>query len=68
MADPNPISGMTQEEIDEYKEAFGMFDINGDGEFRLGRLPCESILQKQTIATPGYDGGVLRRRKDTSIA
>ena len=33
--DPNPISGMTQEEIDEYKEAFGMFDINGDGESLL---------------------------------
>ena len=22
---------LTQEEIDEYREAFGMFDINGDG-------------------------------------
>ena len=29
--DEDPISGLTQEEIDEYKEAFAMFDINGDG-------------------------------------
>lgn len=35
MSDPNPISGMTQEEIDEYRGAFGMFDINGDGAFLL---------------------------------
>ena len=35
MSDPNPISGMTQEEIDEYKDAFGMFDINGDGAFNF---------------------------------
>jgi len=27
----NPLEGMTQEEIDEYREAFSMFDINGDG-------------------------------------
>jgi Ca2+-binding EF-hand superfamily protein len=28
--DPENLN-LTQEEIDEYKEVFGMFDINGDG-------------------------------------
>ena len=26
---------LTQEEIDEYREAFGMFDINGDGRMSI---------------------------------
>ncbi|CAB9523971.1 Putative calmodulin-like protein [Seminavis robusta] len=36
--DEDPIAGMSQEEIDEYKEAFGMFDINGDGTIELTEL------------------------------
>jgi Ca2+-binding EF-hand superfamily protein len=31
MDEPELPEGLTQEEIDEYREAFGMFDINGDG-------------------------------------
>jgi hypothetical protein len=31
MDEPDVAEGLTQEAIDEYREAFGMFDINGDG-------------------------------------
>jgi hypothetical protein len=34
MDDDDLPGGLTQEEIDEYREAFGMFDINGDGASR----------------------------------
>jgi len=27
----NPVTGMTKDEEEEYREAFNMFDINGDG-------------------------------------
>ena len=32
----NNLSGMTKEEEEEYREAFGMFDINGDGAWLVG--------------------------------
>ena len=40
MSEGNPISGMTKEEEEEYREAFGMFDINGDGASRAVFLCC----------------------------
>jgi len=38
MAETMSMLGMTQQEIDEYQEVFGMFDINGDGAIEMGEL------------------------------
>jgi len=38
MATANPISGMTTEEEEEYKEAFKMFDLDGSGTIELTEL------------------------------
>jgi Ca2+-binding EF-hand superfamily protein len=33
---------LTEEEVADLKEAFAMFDINGDGRLQLSNLGCSS--------------------------
>ena len=65
MADDDPISGMSQEEIDEYKEAFGMFDINGDGAFPrcdwIPVLPRGRFTKSERFAL-GVDSALVFKR------
>ena len=51
MAEESPLSDMTQDEIDEYREAFSMFDINGDGasESRFASVQVGSLQDRDVL-------------------